>query len=150
MPTPDPYADFNGSGSLTQRYLFGPGVVNGAVVDEILARTSSGGTTDWYLPDNLGSVRDIVNIAAVVQDHIVYDSFGNIVTETDATNGDRFKFAGMEYEYPISYCSPCCSCHCSHRPTRLLGRANVFTIAAASDYRGSVAFSPSTPGQAAA
>ncbi len=31
-------------------------------------------------------------------DHIVYDSFGNIVTETNATNGDRFKFAGMEYD----------------------------------------------------
>ena len=27
----NPYADFNGSGSLTERYLFGPGVVNGAV-----------------------------------------------------------------------------------------------------------------------
>ena len=31
-------------------------------------------------------------------DHIVYDSFGNIVTETDAANGDRFKFAGMQYD----------------------------------------------------
>ena len=30
-------------------------------------------------------------------DHIVYDSFGNIVTETNASSGDRFKFAGMEY-----------------------------------------------------
>ena len=56
----NPYADFNGSGSLTERYLFGAGVVNGAVVDEILARTSSGGTTAWYLTDKLGSVRDIV------------------------------------------------------------------------------------------
>ena len=28
-------------------------------------------------------------------DHIVYDSFGNILTETNASNGDRFKFAGM-------------------------------------------------------
>ena len=31
-------------------------------------------------------------------DHVVYDSFGNIVSETNATNGDRFKFAGMEYD----------------------------------------------------
>ena len=97
----DPYADFNSSGSLTVRYLHGPGVVLGAVVDELLARTSSGGTTAWYLPDNLGSVRDIVSIAAVVQDHIVYDSFGNILTETNATNGDRFKFAGMQYDAAI-------------------------------------------------
>ena len=56
-----------------------------------------GDTTAWYLPDNLGSVRDIVNSAGAELDHIVYDSFGNIVTETNATNGDRFKFAGMEY-----------------------------------------------------
>ena len=33
----NPYADFNGSGSMTERYLFGPGVVNGAVMTSILA-----------------------------------------------------------------------------------------------------------------
>ena len=45
------------------------------------------------------SVRDIVNsTSGGTLDHIVYDSFGNIVTETNATNGDRFKFAGMEYD----------------------------------------------------
>jgi len=94
----DPYADFNGSGTLTERYLFGPGVVNGAAVDEILARTSSGGTTAWYLTDKLSSVRDIVSTSGSELDHIVYDSFGNIVTETNAANGDRFKFAGMQYD----------------------------------------------------
>ncbi len=94
-----PYADFNGSGSLTERYLSGPGVITGAVVDELLARTSSSGTTAWYLPDNLGSVRDIVNTSGTELDHVVYDSFGNIVTETNAANGDRFKFAGMEYDF---------------------------------------------------
>jgi RHS repeat-associated protein len=97
-PDANPYADFNGSGSLTEHYLFGPGVVNGAVMTSILARTSSGGTTAWYLTDNLGSVRDIVSTSGSELDHIVYDSFGNIVTETDAANGDRFKFAGMQYD----------------------------------------------------
>jgi len=96
-----PYADFNGSGSLTERYLYGPGVVNGAVVDELLARTSSGGTTAWYLPDKLGSVRDIVSPTGTELDHIVYDSFGNVLTETNATNGDRFKYAGMEFDAAI-------------------------------------------------
>ena len=97
-PDANPYADFNGSGSLTERYLFGPGVVNGAVMSVILARTSSGGTTAWYLTDNLGSVRDIVDTSGNELDHIVYDAFGNIVTETNAANGDRFKFAGMQYD----------------------------------------------------
>ena len=43
-------------------------------------------------------MRDIVSSTGTELDHIVYDSFGNIVTETDAANGDRFKFAGMEYD----------------------------------------------------
>ena len=50
----NPYADFNSSGTLQQRYLFGPGVVNGAIVDQLLARTNSSGTTAWYLTDKLG------------------------------------------------------------------------------------------------
>jgi RHS repeat-associated protein len=97
-PAALPYADFNSSGSLTERYLSGVGLVNGAIVDELLARTSSGGTTAWYLPDKLGSVRDIVDPSGNELDHVVYDSFGNIVTETNAGNGDRFKFAEMEYD----------------------------------------------------
>ena len=53
-----------------------------------------GGTTAWYLTDKLGSVRNIVSTSGTELDHIVYDSFGNIVTETHATMGARFKFAG--------------------------------------------------------
>ena len=99
-PDPDalPYADFNGSGTLLTRYVSGPGMVNGAVVDELLARTSSGGTTAWYLTDKLDSVRDVVSSAGSVLDHVVYDGFGNITTETNASNGDRFRFAGMAYD----------------------------------------------------
>ena len=55
-----------------------------------------GGTTAWYLTDKLDSVRDVVSSAGSVLDHVVYDSFGNVTTETNASNGDRFKFAGME------------------------------------------------------
>jgi RHS repeat-associated protein len=73
-------------------------MVNGAAVDELLARTSSGGTTAWYLTDKLDSVRDIVSSSGSVLDHVVYDSFGNIVTETSASNGDRFKFQGMQWD----------------------------------------------------
>ncbi len=93
-----PYADFNGSGTLLTRYLSGPGMVNGAATSILLARTSSGGATAWYLTDKLDSVRDIVSSSGSVVDHIVYDSFGKVLTETNASNGDRFKFAGMEYD----------------------------------------------------
>jgi RHS repeat-associated protein len=93
-----PYGDFNSSGTLLARYVSGPGMVNGAVVDELLARTGSGGTSAWYLTDKLNSVRYVVNSSGSAIDHVVYDSFGNITTETSAGNGDRFKFAGMDYD----------------------------------------------------
>ncbi len=94
----EPYADFNGSGTLTERYLGGPGAVNGAVVDELLARTSSGGSTAWYLTDKLGSVDNIVSSSGSALDTIVYDAFGNVLSESSPSNGDRFKYAGMEYD----------------------------------------------------
>ena len=57
------------------------------------------GRNDGVVPaDKLDSVRDIVSSAGSVLDHVVYDSFGNVTTETNASNGDRFKFAGMEYD----------------------------------------------------
>ncbi len=97
----NPYADFNASGTLQERYVHGPGVVNGAVADVLLARTNSGGTTAWYLPDKLGTVRDIANTSGTVIDHIAYDSYGNVTGETSPANGDRFKYAGQEYDPTI-------------------------------------------------
>jgi RHS repeat-associated protein len=91
----NPYADFNGSGTLLTRYASGP------ALDELLARTSSGGTTAWYLTDKLGSVRDVANTSGTVIDHVVYDSYGNITSESSPANGDRFKFTGMEFDAAI-------------------------------------------------
>ncbi len=50
------------------------------------------------MTDKLDSVRDIVSSSGSLLDHVVYDSFGNILTETNASNGDRFTYAGMEYD----------------------------------------------------
>jgi RHS repeat-associated protein len=86
------YADFNGSGNVTVRYLSGP------ALDALIARTDSGGTTAWYLPDQLGSVRDIANTSGTVVDHVSYASFGSILSESSPGNGDRFKFTGREYD----------------------------------------------------
>ncbi len=86
------YADYNGSGSLTMRYL------DGLAVDQLLARTDPSANTAWYITDQLGTVEDIVNSGAGVIDHILYDSFGNITSESSPSSGDRFKFAGMEYD----------------------------------------------------
>jgi RHS repeat-associated protein len=76
---------------LQTRYL------DGLAVDEFFARTSASGATAWYLRDNVGSFyADVTTTMVVVA--VIYDPYGNIVTETNASEGDRFKFAGMEYD----------------------------------------------------
>lgn len=43
-------------------------------------------------------MRDLINAAGAVIDHIDYDSFGQVLGETNPTQGDRFKFTGREYD----------------------------------------------------
>ncbi len=90
----NPYADFNSSGSLTERYL------HGQAIDQLFARYD-GSNASWYLTDLLGSVRMITDKSANVLDQITYDSYGNIVSETSPSNGDRFKFTGREWDSEI-------------------------------------------------
>ena len=85
-----PVLDFDGSGTLTARYLQGP------MVDEVLARDTPSGGVAWYLPDRLGTVRDIINNSGTVLDHIAYDSYGQILSQSNASAGDRFGYAGMQ------------------------------------------------------
>jgi RHS repeat-associated protein len=90
-----PLLDFNGAGSLTARYLGGPTAVG---VDGVLARDTPSGGMAWYLPSRLGTVGDIVNNSGTVIDHIDYSAFGQVLGETEASTGDRFKYAGMQYD----------------------------------------------------
>ena len=74
------WADFDDAGNVVARYLFGERL------DEILARYRPAEGTAWYLTDRLGTVRDIVNAAGALIDHIDYDSFGNVILETNAVD----------------------------------------------------------------
>ena len=85
----NPYMDFDGE--LQTRYLYGPGI------DELFARIGTGEDPQWYLADRLGSVRQIVDASGAVLDEITYDSFGGILSESNSTHGDRFKFTGREF-----------------------------------------------------
>lgn len=85
-----PLLDFNGSGTVTSRYL------NGPAVDQVLARDNTSGGVAWYLTDRLGTVRDIVDNTGAIIDHIDYGAFGNVLAESTPASGDRFKYAGME------------------------------------------------------
>ena len=87
----NPVMDFNGSGSLTMRYLWGP--------TGIIARQTSGGTISWYLADQLGTVRDIINNSGSIIDHVdfVKPRFGTVLDESSPANADRLTgFAMLE------------------------------------------------------
>ena len=70
------FADFDGSGSLVTQYLYGP------AADQLFARIGASGNMDWYLTDDLGSVRQIVHSNGTVLDNVAYDGFGQILSET--------------------------------------------------------------------
>jgi RHS repeat-associated protein len=91
-----PIMDFNSSGSLEMRYLNGP---TGQLVDSVLGRESSGGIVAWYLPDRLGTIRDLLNNSGSIIDHIDFSAFGTVLDQSDPSEGDRMMgFAGMELD----------------------------------------------------
>jgi RHS repeat-associated protein len=79
----------NGSGTVTHRYLYGPGT------DQVLADQNAAGTVLWTLTDQLGTVRDIINSSGVVLNHIKYDTFGNIISQTNPAITTRFGYTGQ-------------------------------------------------------
>ncbi len=85
------WAAFDGNNNLTTRYL------NGQDTAAPLARESADGTVGWYLTDRLGSVRDIVDNSGTILDHIDYDAYGNVVSQTNPAEGDQFQYAGMQF-----------------------------------------------------
>ncbi|MES2790039.1 MAG: putative Ig domain-containing protein [Planctomycetota bacterium] len=89
------WADYDESGTVLTRYLFGDNV------DEVLARYDSTDGTAWYLTDNLGTVRDIVDADGDLLNHIDYDSFGQIIAQSNAAAGDRFTYTGREWDSEI-------------------------------------------------
>jgi len=88
----DTWADFDEAGNILARYLYG------TEVDEIMARWQTGSGTSWYLTDRLGTVRDLVDATGVLLNQISYDSFGQVLLQTNATAGDRFLFTGRELD----------------------------------------------------
>jgi RHS repeat-associated protein len=108
------YPEFRGvqPQTLTHRYL------HGAVVDQIFAREDveslwQPGDVLWALTDHLGTVRDVIDSMATVVNHIRYDSFGKITSETNAAVDFLFAYTGRErdeetglYYYRARYYDP--------------------------------------------
>ena len=87
----DIWGVLDGGSSLTSRNL------HGDRVDQPFARIDST-TPYWNLTDNLGSVRKVIDNTGVVKDAIVYDAFGNIVSETDSTKRGLYSWTGREID----------------------------------------------------
>lgn len=81
-----------GTGIISARYLLGNRT------DEMLARFWPGRGVDWYLSDNLGTVRDVANSAGAVANHVEFDAFGRVLAQSASQLGDRFLFAGREWD----------------------------------------------------
>jgi len=77
---------------LDKRYLYGTGV------DQILAQENAGGEVTWLLTDHLGTVRDLVDNSGNVVNHLQYDSYGNVVFETNPAIDTRYLFTGREFD----------------------------------------------------
>ncbi|MBX9716763.1 MAG: hypothetical protein K2X42_09230, partial [Burkholderiaceae bacterium] len=82
---------FNGSGQLSELMLHGPGM------DAMLSE-QRGNQLRWSLTDQQNSVRDVVDASGQSLDHIVYDSFGKISSQTQAGQAPRFGYTGRELD----------------------------------------------------
>jgi RHS repeat-associated protein len=65
-------------------------VLHGEAVDQVLAQED---VTTLSTP---GTVRDVVNSQGQVRNHLVYDAFGKVVSETNAAVDFLFGYTGRE------------------------------------------------------
>lgn len=89
----------DGAGAVISRYL------HGSLVDEVLAEENIGsdGARDvlWAMTDHQSSVRDLARVTsgtASVVNHIVYDTFGETLSETDAAIAHLYGYTGRELD----------------------------------------------------
>lgn len=82
---------FDGAGNQTHRYLYG------TAVDQVLA-DETGVSTNWFLADNQGTVKDVVDGNGSLIDHVVYDSFGKVESQSNAGYELRFGYTGREQD----------------------------------------------------
>ena len=80
---------FDGTGTQTHRYLYGPGV------DQVLADETPT-SVNWALADNQGTIRDVIDSQGQVLNHIVYDSYGQVTSETNPSLDFRYGYTGRE------------------------------------------------------
>ncbi|HEV3415623.1 MAG TPA: RHS repeat-associated core domain-containing protein, partial [Pirellulales bacterium] len=90
---------FNGSGAITDRFLWGP-AVDQILADEQYSSPTSNptapGNTLWDVTDNQGSVHDLIGNLGI-REHLVYDSFGAITSPSGSVTSS-FLHNGTFYD----------------------------------------------------
>ena len=84
--------------NLDHRYLWGP-AVDQLLADQDAVSLTFAGTVLWPLGDHLGTLRNLASYdsgtdTTTVANHRRYDSFGNLVGETNAAVDELFGFTG--------------------------------------------------------
>lgn len=74
------------------RYLHGPNV------DQVLAQEDAAGNVHWHLADHLGTIHDLVSNSGQVVNHLKYDSYGNVIAESNPAITTRYRFTGRELD----------------------------------------------------
>ena len=97
VPLDDIVLVFDDTGSLTNRYLHGPGI------DQVFADEDAVGDILWSLADHQGTVRGIADYDATegetnVVNHLDYDSFGNLIGESNPAQTPLFRYTGRYYD----------------------------------------------------
>ena len=93
---------------LSHRYLWGP-AVDQLLSDEQVSSVSEPGTLVLPLTDNVGTVRDLAicdltSAATAVVNHLTYNSFGQLLSQTNPTTGNAatvdclFGFTGRAFD----------------------------------------------------
>ncbi|WP_342596958.1 RHS repeat-associated core domain-containing protein [Cyanobacterium aponinum UTEX 3222] len=75
--------------------------LHGNQVDEVLAQEDGNGDVVWLLRDYLGTIRDLLDNTGDVVNHLTYDSYGNVVSETNSAVDSRYRFTGREWDEEI-------------------------------------------------
>jgi RHS repeat-associated protein len=96
---------FSGSqaSNLSHRYFWNPAAVDQLLADETVTSLSSAGSIVYPLADHLGTIRDLATHdstahTTTVANHRRYDSFGNLVSESNAAVDEVFGYTGRMFD----------------------------------------------------
>jgi RHS repeat-associated protein len=94
---------FGNNDALSHRYFWNPVAIDQLLADETVTNPALAGAVLWPLADHLGTIRDLASYnsttnATTIENHRVYDSFGNLVSETNAAVDELFGYTGRLFD----------------------------------------------------